>query len=383
MTEGLRGTSCRAEPDAPEVALRIPGHPAEELAPRISARLQTVLAEARRILLVRLRSLGDAVLMTPVPAVLKAWRPQIQVSVLIEEPLDGIFRRHPQVDEVIAVPPHQTPARRLRSMVRIRRAGFDVVLNLHSGSTAGLYTVLSGAGLRVAYDRARFAFACNVRVAPPRVFWGVERTHTVRHQLSPLLQLGIPVPGEVELVLRLDPAARRRVEQQLAEARLQAGRFVILQPFSKWLTKEWEPARFAALAQRLRQSYGLPVVVLPAPSDLRKLERLLGLDPGMVSLPGRSLEEMMAWIEHCGLFVGTDSGPAHVAAALKKKTVVVAGSADPRVWHPWRTEHQILSAGLPCIPCPGHRCREFETPRCLESIGVEQVLEAVARLTPF
>ena len=92
---------------------------------------------------------------------------------------------------------------------------------------------------------------------------------------------------------------------------------------------------------------------------------------------------MMAWIDQCGLFLGNDGGPLHVAAALKKKIVAVWGSSDPRVWRPWKADAQILNAGLPCIPCAGYRCDEFDRPKCLESITVEQVLQAVARALPF
>jgi ADP-heptose:LPS heptosyltransferase len=331
-----------------------------------------------RILLVRLRSLGDAVLITPLPRALKSWRPELQVSVLIEEPLDAVFRHHPCVDEVLTVPRQEPPLGRLRRILEVRRKRFDVVVGLHSGSTAGLYTALSGAPVRVAYARARFAAACNVRVPPSR-----DRVHTVDHQLLPLLHLGMPAPAGLELELHLDPDAERRVSASMAGRGLRPGRFVVMHPFSDWATKEWEPARFADLARRLLDAYGMPVVVAAAPRETGKLERLSRLAPEIVALPRVPLDELMAWIRRCGLFVGNDSGPAHVAAALKKKIVVIFGSADPRVWRPWNAEHQLLTAGLPCIPCGGHRCTEYDRPRCLEAVTVAHALEAVARLTPF
>jgi ADP-heptose:LPS heptosyltransferase len=349
----------------------------------LSPRLAAQLARAKRVLLVRLRSLGDAVLMTPVPTALKAWRPELHVAVLMEPPFETVLRRHPAVDDVIVAPPRQARWSRIRLFAGIRRARFDLVVNLHSGPTAGLLTALSGAPLRVAYARARFAAACNVRIPSPRTLWGVERAHTVRHQLSPLVHLGIPLPCRIELALSVDPAARDRVAAEMAERGLRPGRFVVLQAFSGWPTKEWDVARFAELSRRLRESYRVPVVALPAPNETGKFERLSRLAPDILGLPGRSLEEMLAWIEQCGLFVGNDSGPGHVAAAFKKKTLVISGSADPSVWHPWGTEHQLVSSGLPCIPCPGDRCYEFERPVCLERISVAMALDAAARLRPF
>lgn len=331
-----------------------------------------------------MRSLGDAVLMTPVPTAFKAWRPSLHVAVLIEEPFAAVFRHHPAVDEVIGVPASATLAQRLRCIGRVRGSRFDLVFNMHSGSTAGMLTALSGAPLRVAYARARFAAACNVRVPPSQAFFGVPRVHTVKHQLTPLLHLGLPVPQQPRLELHLDPVARRRVGEQMAEHGLQPGRFIVMQPFSNWITKEWEGARFAELARRLVDLYRVPIFTLPAPSERERLERLLALaDGSLAALRDVPIAEMIAWIEQCGLLVGNDSGPAHVAAALAKKNVVIFGSADPQVWRPWAGEHQLLTPDLPCIPCAGDRCYEFDSPRCIESITIEQVLAAVARLKPF
>lgn len=336
------------------------------------------------MLLLRLRSLGDAVLMTPVPTALKTWRPALHVAVLIEEPFAAAFRHHSAVDEVICIEPRATLAERLHCVSRIRRSRFDLVFNLHSGSTAGLLAGLSGAALRVAYARARFAALCNVRVPPSESFLGKKRVHTVWHQLTPLLHLGIPVPDAPRLELHIDPAARQRVLEQMEERGLRPGDFIVMQPFSNWITKEWAPARFAELARRLVDLYRVPILTLPGPPEKERLERLLAFaGESIVALPNVPVAEMMAWLEQCRLVVGNDSGPAHVAAALGKKNVVIFGSADPQVWRPWAGEHQLLLPDFPCIPCAGDRCYEFDSPRCIESITVEQVLEAVARVKPF
>jgi ADP-heptose:LPS heptosyltransferase len=337
-----------------------------------------VLRDVRRALLIRLRSLGDAVLMTPVPTALKAWRPSLYVAVLIEEPFAAVFRDNPSVDEVVALPQGATPAQRAHCLAQIRRARFDLVFNMHSGSTAGLLTALSGAPLRVTYARARFAAACHVRVPP--LF---RREHTVLHQLRPLAQLGIPIPERPELELHVDPETRKRVAQQLAERRLRPGEYIVMQPFSNWATKEWPPARFAELARLLIERYRLPILVLAGPSETRKLERLLALADGAITaMRDVPVAELIAWIERCALVVGNDSGPAHVAAALGKPNVVIFGSADPEVWRPWAGRHQLLRPDFPCIPCAGDRCYEFDAPRCIESITVEQVRDAVARIAP-
>jgi ADP-heptose:LPS heptosyltransferase len=329
------------------------------------------------VLLVRLRSLGDSVLMTPVPTALKQWRPSLHVAVLVEEPFGAVFAGHPGVDDVIALPERASVARRARLIADIRRARFDMAFNMHSGSTAGLLTALSGAPVRVAYARARFSWLCNVRLpeAPQRV-------HTVRHQLALVAALGIPVPESPPLALSADAAAQRRVGEQMAARGLRRGGFIVLQPFSKWPTKEWERARFVDLARWLRDRHGVPILVFPASFERRKLEELLGATDDVVGMPDVPLQDLIAWVSECGLFVGHDSGPAHVAAALGKKVVVIFGSADPTVWHPWGGHELVKPEGFACVGCPGDRCYEFSSPRCIESVTLAEVKHAVERASP-
>lgn len=342
------------------------------------------LGRVHKILLIRLRSLGDAVLMTPVPLALKAWRPSAQVSVLIEEPFAGVFRNQPAVEEILEIAPRSRASERLRLLAQIRRRRFDLVINMHSGPTAGFFTAFSGAPHRVSYASARYAAWSNMRVPDSRTFWSAAHVHTVEHQLSPLLHLGIPVPEKIELDVRLAPEAERRVEQQIAALDVRSGQFILLHPFATLFTKEWDLKRFAELARRLRESYGLPILATAGPAERDRLNQLLSLSSGAVTgLPAMLLEDLTVWIDRCGLYVGNDSGPTHLAAARKKKLVVLWGSSDYHAWHPWGTTYQLLRADLPCIPCPGYRCDQFDSPRCIESISVEHVLHAVKRLDPF
>ncbi|HEV8132471.1 MAG TPA: glycosyltransferase family 9 protein [Acidobacteriota bacterium] len=351
---------------------------------RVSVEIQDKLRSVRNILLVRLRSLGDAVLMTPVPRYLRDAFPSARISVLIEEPYAPVFRRHPDVDEVIALPEKDSLFRRAAVIFHIRRKRFDLVINMHSGPTAGLFTALSGAGVRVAYSAARYARWCNVRVPGSRAFWNADRIHTVEHQISPLLYLGVSVPEEIELVVELDPTAEQAVRGRMKELKVHPGRYVLMHPFATSFTKEWSLFHFAELARRLQGIYQVPILATAGRAELEKLERLVSVSGGLIlGLPSLSLEELTVWIDQCGLFIGNDSGPTHLAAARKKKIVVLWGSSDYQAWHPWAGDYQLLRADLPCIPCPGDRCYQFDTPKCIESVSVDHAVHAVERLRPF
>ncbi|HEY2934784.1 MAG TPA: glycosyltransferase family 9 protein [Acidobacteriota bacterium] len=351
---------------------------------RISdSRIEQQIGQSGNILLVRLRSLGDSVLMTPIPRIVKQWRPGAKVSVLIEEPFAGVFKGNPCVDEVLAIPRCENILRRIRRMAAIRRRKFDLVFNMHSGTTAGLFALASGAAVRVAYASARYARKFNVRVPPSEAFWEAP-IHTVEHQLSPLMHLGIPVPEKIELELHPDGAVLDKIRSRIRDLGLSPEQFLLMHPFATLFTKEWELSRYSQLAGRLRERYGRPVIATAGPAETGKMRRLKEMaGDSVIGLENLELPELIGWISQCGLFIGNDSGPTHVAAALKRKIVVIWGSSDYRAWHPWGVDYQLLRADLPCIPCPGYRCYEFDSPKCIESISVEHVLHAVERMRPF
>ena len=124
---------------------------------------------------------------------------------------------------------------------------------------------------------------------------------------------------------------------------------------------------------------------------LRRLRQALGASGRLVLAQSGFLPEMyFAWdagldervraaclTSLCSLYVGNDTGSTHMVAAQGKKIVVIFGSSDFKVWYPWNTEHQLIKSDLPCMPCPGYFCLHYDEPRCIRSIPVEPVLEAV------
>ena len=81
-------------------------------------------------------------------------------------------------------------------------------------------------------------------------------------------------------------------------------------------------------------------------------------------------------------FVGNDSGPAHMAAALRRPSVVIFGSMSPKIWGPWppHGSGRYVQNPFACNPCPGYQCHRFERPECILSVTVEQVIETIRRV---
>jgi heptosyltransferase-3 len=97
-------------------------------------------------------------------------------------------------------------------------------------------------------------------------------------------------------------------------------------------------------------------------------------------LLGLSIPELAELLRGAQLYLGNDSGPMHLAAAVGTKTVAVWGSSDSRRWRPWAVEHRVVQNPFECNPCPGYRCLVAATPLCIESVTVDQVNSAVGEL---
>ena len=346
-----------------------------------SRRLRLDMEHVPRLLVIRLRSLGDSILALPLLEALHSWRPDLQIDLLAETPYAGVFARHPAVHETMLLKPRTGPARdgwrRAHACLEIRRRRYAAVLNLHGGTTSALLTLASGARLRIGQQKYRHAWIYHYLIPPPPTVWQRSALHTVEDQLTFMRWLQLPIPAKPRGTLHLDPEARARIGGRLAAAELQPLKYLLIHPTATLPTKQWEEKKFAELADRLHERYRTPVVFSSAPFEAQVL-----LNIGRHARHAHrywsdlGLDELFVLIEQCRMFVGNDSGPTHAAAALGKSLVVIWGSSDFQVWHPWETEYAPVRLELPCAPCPGYSCAAFDTPKCIGDIDVDRVLAA-------
>jgi heptosyltransferase III len=346
--------------------------------------LRHALEQGRRILLVRIRSLGDSILSLPLVDALHSNFPSAQIDVVAEGPFAPVFQHHPAIAGTLVLR-HKSGrgagSARHSLLFEIRRRGYDAVFNLHGGTTSFLITLASGSPLRVGQESFRRRWAYNVRIPSSAAVWGRSGVHTVEHQLSALKWMGLPVPAEIPLKLWPDPRAVDRIRERLRAESIGDEAFVQVHPTATLATKAWPPARFAEIADRISGETGMPVVFTSAETERPVLDQ--------VSASARrqhrywsdlELPELFALIGASRLFVGNDSGPAHAASALGRPVCVVWGSSNFVAWRPWNTRFEALKSSLPCMPCPGYTCREFGEPRCILDIPAEPVIEACRRL---
>jgi ADP-heptose:LPS heptosyltransferase len=336
-----------------------------------------------RLLLVRLRSLGDSILTLPLVEALHQWRPELELDILVEAPYASVFTHHPAIHETLILKTRHWLAAngwsRARTAFEIWRRRYPALINLHGGTTSALFTIASGAKLRLGQQSHRCSWIYNAPIPSSSNIWHRQSLHTVEHQLATMHWLGLPVPDKPEGSLYVVAEAKQRIQNRLAKRGISD--YALIQPTATLATKQWAPRRFAQLGDLIYERHQLPVIYTAAPQELPVLQEIqMAAKARHVYWSDLPLMDLFALIEGCRIFIGNDSGPTHAASALKKPVVVVWGSSNFQAWHPWGASYEAVRSELPCIPCPGYACRVFENPKCILDIPVTRVVDAVERL---
>jgi heptosyltransferase-3 len=289
------------------------------------------LPRASRVAIVRLRSLGDCVLTTPALAILRRHRPDLRISVVVEPAWRAVFEDSPDIDEIL--PP---------SLSALRRARPDLCVNFHGGRRSAWMTRFSGARYRAGFGHFRHQFAYNVRIPRAQEILHVDRTvHTAEHLASAMFYLGSPV---TEI-----PRARLTAPDKVSPS-------AVIHPVAATPGKTWRAAGFIEIARRL-QAARTDVLFIGGRGDNLAPFREFPI------LSGAPLSDIKSLLATASLFMGNDSGPAHMAAAFGVPSVVIFGPSNPAIWGPWRTPAEVVTA-----------------PGGIGAVTVEQVLGALARL---
>ena len=353
------------------------------------------------MLLVRLRSLGDVVLMTPLLESIYEVRPDIMLDVAVEHPFSEVLYENPYIHRLLelrsarltaqerGLTPSETSPPTLLSRPRliwaVRRTRYHAVWNLHGGNTSAWITALSGARCRIGCTEFRHQFVYNMLIPPSGDLLGRKLHHTVERTLAWFDWLCggsrkdfSEAPG---LTVLASEAGQASAEGKLRAAGIDPhAKYAVIQPTAVFATKEWMGDRFAAIADFLI-SEGHQVVLTGAPGDRTKLEGVKSMIRGPVGLLSNlSVQELIAAIQGASLYLGNDSGPAHIAAAVRKPTVILFGSSNSAAWSPWKTRSEVVQNSFDCNPCAGYSCWKFGEPECIKSITVDQVKEAVRRI---
>lgn len=330
----------------------------------------------RRVLVVKLRSIGDTVLSTPSLIALRRSAPNAEIDILLEEWVAPVLEGFDAVDHIITV--GKNTVDRLKTAIDLRRRKYDVAINLHGGTTATMLVWASGARHRVGYSYYQYSFLYDHLLTSASDFWHQDKTHSAEQQLALVGFLGVPVDDRPKTRLAVTDAAAEKVRAVCSADWFDEGSFALLHPASLFFTKQWPTENFARTAEFLAAK-GMHTVAVGSKNESRVLEDLKKQsNVPITTFDGFSLPEITALASKARVFIGNDSGIAHIAAAVKTPSVVVFGSSNRDHWRPWTdAPNEIVFEELPCQPCPGYECKEFGEPKCILSVPSEAVFAAI------
>jgi len=349
------------------------------------------LADCRRALVIKLRHHGDVLLASPVLGTLGEHAPRMAIDALVYDDTAPMLEGLPGLAEL------HTVGRRWRKLgatqrlflewrlfSELRERRYDLIVHL-SEHPRGAWLARA---LRARYSvapalpgRGRFwARSFSHLYALPRN----GRRHAVELNLDALRRIGVQ-PAHDRRRVRFVPGAEAeaRVDALLAERGLAAGGFIHMHPASRWHFKCWPADKNAELIGRLAGE-GRRIVLTSAPDEeeVALVEDIVARTQGAtVNLAGKlSVKELGALTARARLFVGVDSMPMHLAAAMGTPSVALFGPSGEHDWGPWNVAHRIVASSHSCRPCGNDGCGGGKLSECLTTLPVERVHAAAAEL---
>ena len=363
-------------------------------------------AEFSRILLIKPSALGDVVHTIPLLVKLRSRYPRARIDWLITPENAEIVRCHPALSNVVlfARRDFAKRGRRWHAVVaflellqQIRRAKYDLVVDMHGQVRSAFFSLISGARVRIGFDRPikrslTVSAEHDLKNVPSHGWRGAREgswiaythripiptldVHAIDRYLwvAPLLGLDDDTP---DLTIYLSSETIRNVERLLEEHGVPASKpLVVLVPGTIWETKHWTIEGFAGVARQFLGD-GFAVALAGTKRDQQRCRQIAAAAPGASDLSGKTTPaELAALIRRAEVAVTNDSGSMHVAASLGKPMVSVFGPTNPVHIGPYQRPESVVRVDLPCSPCNYRRLSQCPFDHaCMKQVTSAMVVE--------
>ena len=336
------------------------------------------------ILIIQLGDIGDVVWATPTFRAIKKAYPTAGINILVREGSGSLLEEDPMLDKIFEVRSSAsksiTAIRKQLQLIRVlRRERFDLVFDLRSDDRGAITAFLTGAARRVGmfYGGTDIPFWRNhlfthlVDPPPPR-----ERILGAAEQsLRIIREFGITSEDSTPK-LQISAATVNRARQIVGNGGLrETGRWVSINPFSRWQYKEWGYHNWIRIVDWLWSDLGIASVLIGSPGERDKATRIADNCRGhIINIAGlTSLKDLAGVLSLSSFHIGVDSAGPHIAAAMGTPTVTIYGPSDWREWAPVGSLHQVITPDCPCVPCCNKGCDGSERSKCLEKLDCETV----------
>ena len=329
------------------------------------------------VLIIKLRYIGDVLLATPTIRAIKAARPDVRVTMMVNRGTEEVLSCNQDLDEVMVLDKGSLAAQ-WRLIVGLRRRRFDTVIDLTDGDRAAFLSWISGASVRIGFnDEHRWRGNCYTHVVHP----ASGPRHRIDRDLGTLKPIGVQA-SVTDPHLSLTPDEENDADHLLDQLGVQRSQpMVILQPGARYWFKAWPPERFAELADRVAAEYGCQVLIGGSQQDIEVAQQIRQLaNSRPIIMAGRTtIRQFAAIAKKSVLFIGNDSGAMHIASAVGTSVVALFGPSNPCEWGPRGGPVVVFYKGLDCRSCFHPTCRRGEE-NCMRLVTIQEVFAAAQQL---
>jgi heptosyltransferase-3 len=333
----------------------------------------------------KLRYIGDTLSILPVIDNLKAKAPDAVVDVMVNRGTEDVLEHHPGIRKVwdydrvfVKKSTFNTIKYHVKLIKQMRSMGYDIVIDFTHGDRAAFLSFATGAPRRISYQHSS---PLSHLLMNRFVYCDPFQYHVVDYQLQALKLLGMDHFSR-EMRLHVPTEVRSRTDRLVMEHGVRLDAFnAAIHPGARGRLRQWPVERYGEIARRLHQRYGASILLLGGPGEgplVDSLERSMGFRATFKS-NDLTILEMAALLGRCRIFIGNDSAPAHIAAAVGCPGLTLFGPTFPHLWRPLGRRGEVVFKELPCCGCRQETCLHPGN-SCMDRIGVDEVWEKIQGL---
>jgi len=327
-----------------------------------------------RILVIKLRAIGDIVLCTPVFPNIKNAFPDSTVDVMVEEASSPLLQNNRFIDNVIVLPRkkwEKMPALKawvqsLKFIGNLRKNNYDLIIDLFGNPRSAFLTFMTGCKTRVGFKFRGRSIFYNIKVDPRG-----DRVHEVEFNLDALRALDIHVRDKFPQIF-ISKHDSDFARKWFKDNGLVHKKVIGIHSWASWKAKEWPVEKFAQLSDRIVKEMNAEVVLLWGPGEKEHAEQIRSIAKSNIKLaPPTTLLQLAGLLECCSAVVATDSGPMHISAAVGTPTLGIYGPTNWKLQGPYGEKNRaVYLEGLDCLGCNLTECSKRT---CMTELSADAV----------
>lgn len=333
-------------------------------------------ASRKKILIFGVNWRGDVIFTTPFIRAVREVFPDSYIVFITPPRCKEILEANARINELIIFDEdgrEKSFLGKIGFALRLRGEKFDIAFILHRSFTRALITFMAGIRMRVGYGTKRRGFLLTKKLDLP-----AKEIHRVEHFLRLAAAAGADTSEkDYEFFITEPDRERGRLILSCEGADLN-NRFVVINPGGNWKPKRWPVDKFAQLADRLIDEYGVRILITGAEKDKGLSEEISQrMRNKPVSIAAKtSLRELASILEMVKLVISGDSGPMHIAVSSGTNVVALFGPTSAGITGPYgKGNYTVISKNVGCdIPCYDYACRDY---RCMNAISVDDVIRVI------